>query len=77
MLHEIRLSVPRVRLYAHARAFNGPFSGTTRVNRYQNGKPIRISLKHETVNGSGISWAVYSFYRPDALPAAQTTVSKH
>jgi len=38
--------------------FNGPLSGTTRVSRYQKGKPIWILLKQETVSGSGISWAV-------------------
>ena len=38
--------------------FNGPFSGTTRVSRYQKGKPIWILLKQETVSGSGISWAI-------------------
>ena len=74
--------------------FNGPFSGTTRVSRYQKGKPIWILLKQETVSGSGISWAICKsaprsrqittptahrsvFYRPDALPAAQPTASKH
>ena len=57
-------------------------------------KQIWISLKQETVSGSGISWAICKsapcsrqittpaphhsvFYRPDALPAAQPTVSKH
>ena len=57
-------------------------------------KPIWISLKQETVSGSGIRWAICKsaprsrhitipaphhsvFYRPDALPAAQPTVSKH
>ena len=57
-------------------------------------KPIWISLKQETVSGSGISWAICKsaprsrqittpvphhsvFYRPDALPAAQPTASKH
>ena len=56
--------------------------------------PIWISLKQETVSGSGISWAICKsvpcsrqittpaphhsvFYRPDALPAAQPTASKH
>jgi len=39
--------------------FNGPFSGTTQVSRYQKGKkPIWILLKQDTVSGSGISWAV-------------------
>ena len=28
------------------------------MSRYQNGKPIRILLKQETVSGSGISWAI-------------------
>ena len=53
---------------------------------------IWILLKQERVSGSSISWAIYksaphsrqitvpaplSFYRPDAIPAAQPTVSKH
>ena len=42
-----------------AHPFNGPFSGTTRVSQYQKvKKPIWISLKQETVSGSGISWAI-------------------
>ena len=78
----------------HARTFNGPFSGTSRVSRYQKGKPIWILLKQGTVSGYGISWAICKsaphstqitipaphhsvFYRPDALPASQPTVSKH
>jgi len=56
-------------------------------------KPIWIFLKQETVSGSGISWAICTsaprsrqphqhftsqfVYRPDALPAAQATASKH
>ena len=57
-------------------------------------KPVWILLKQETVNGSGISWAICKsaprsrqittpalhhsvFYRPDVLPAAQPTASKH
>jgi len=64
------------------------WAGTRKV------KPIWISLKQQTVSGSGISWAICKsasrsrqmttpaphhsvFYRPDALPAAQPTVSKH
>ena len=43
----------------HTHPFNGPFSGTTRVSRYQKGEPIWILLEQETVSGSGISWAVY------------------
>ena len=42
----------------HTHSFNGPFSGTSRVSRYQKGKPIWILLKQETVNGTGISWAI-------------------
>ena len=79
--------------YTHT-PFNGPFSGTTQVSRYQKGKKsIWILVKQETVSGSGISWAICKsapcsrqtttpaphrcFYRPDALPAAQPTASKH
>jgi len=57
-------------------------------------KPVWILLEHETVSGSGISWAICKsaprsrqitmpaphhsvFYRPDALPAAKPTASKH
>ena len=64
------------------------WAGTRKVN------PVWISLKQETVSGSGISWAICKsasrsrqittpaphhsvFYRPDALPAAQPTASKH
>jgi len=64
------------------------WAGTSNV------KPIWILLKHETVSGSGISWATCKsaprsrqittpaphnsvFYRPDALPAAKPTASKH
>jgi len=42
----------------HTHLFNGPLSGTTRVSRYQKGKPIWILLKQETASGSGISWAI-------------------
>ena len=80
-----------VRSHTHALAFNGPFSRTARVSRYQ---PIWILLKQETVSGSGISWAICKsaphsrqittpaphlsvFYTPDTLPAAQPTASKH
>jgi len=56
--------VPRAQRYypqlsrKHTHPFNGPFSGTTRVSRYQKGKPVWILLKQETVSGSGISWAI-------------------
>ena len=72
-------------------AFNGHFSGTNWVSRYQKGK---TSLDFTEARDSGISWdicksaptsrqitmpALYHsvFYRPDALPAAQPTASKH
>ena len=45
-------------IYTHTYTFNGPFSGTTQVSRYQKGKPIWILLKQETVSGSGIHWAI-------------------
>jgi len=48
----------RTHTHTHTHPFNGPLSGTTRVSRYQNGKPIWILLKQETVSGSGISWAI-------------------
>jgi len=52
-------------------------SGTIRVSRYQKGKTRTVKtnldlLEQEIVGGSGICWA-----RPDALPAAQPTASKH
>ena len=43
---------------SRSHTFNGSLSGTTRVSRYQKGKPIWILLKQETVSGSGISWAM-------------------
>ena len=44
--------------HTHTHPFNGPLSGTTRVSRYQKGKPTWILLKQETVSSSGISWAM-------------------
>ena len=44
--------------HTHTHLFNGPFSGTTRVSRYQKGKPIWILLKQVSVSSSGISWAI-------------------
>ena len=42
--------------HTHTHPFDGPLSGATQVSRY--GKTIWISLKQETVSGSGISWAI-------------------
>jgi len=55
---QIILHHTHARTHTHTRPFNGPLSGTTRVSRYQKGKPIWILLKQETVCGSGISWAI-------------------
>ena len=37
--------------------FNDPFSGTTRLSRYEKGKTNLDLLEQETGSGSGISWA--------------------
>jgi len=78
----------------HTHTFNGPFSGTTQVSRYQKGKTnldvteardsewqwhqlghmeVCTSLQTDTMPAPHRS----VFYRPDALPAAQPTASKH
>ena len=44
--------------YTHTHPFNGPFSGTTRVSRYQKGKPIWVFLWSKRQWSSGISWAI-------------------
>ena len=44
--------------HTHTHPFNGPFSGTTQVGRYQKGKTNLDLLKQETVSGSGIRWAI-------------------
>ena len=70
------------------------FPGLPRWAGTRKGKLIWILLKHETVSGSSISWAMCKsaprsrqittpaphhsvFCRPDALPAAEPTASKH
>ena len=64
--------------------FNGPFSGTTQVSRYQT--KIWILLKQDTVSGSGISWAICKsaihsrqITTPGRTPfqSAEPTASKH
>ena len=81
-------------LHTHTHPFNGPFSGTTRVSRYQTGKTnldfaeardsewqwhqlghMQVCISLQTDNHA--STPPLCFYRPDALPAAQPTVSKH
>ena len=80
------------KVYTHT--FNGPFSGTTHVSKYQKGKTnldfteardsewqwhqqghMQICTSLQTDNHASTS--PLSFYGPDALPAAQPTVSKH
>jgi len=55
-------------LDTHTHPFNGSLSGTTRVSRYQKGKPIWILLKQETerdedmgldLSGNGSSETMY------------------
>ena len=80
--------------YTHTHPFNGPFSGTTQVSRYQNGKTnldfseprdsewqwhrlghMQLCTLLQTDNHTSTHHSV--FYRPDALPVAQPTASKH
>ena len=75
--------------------FNGPFSRTTRVSRYQKGKTnldftearnsewqwhqlgcMQVCISLQTDNHASTPPLKF-FYRPDALPAAQPTASKH
>jgi len=61
----------------HTHPFNGPLSGTTQVSRYQQGKPIWILPKQETVSGSGVSWAICKSAprsRQIAMPAPHHSV---
>ena len=76
--------------------FNGLFSRTTWVSRYQNGKTNLdfTGARDSEWQWHQLSWAICKsaprsrqitmpvphhsvFYRPDALPAAQPTASKH
>jgi len=70
----------------HTHPFNGPFSGTTLVSRYQKGK---TNLDFTEARDSEWQWhqlghmqvptllQTDNHTRPDALPAAQPTASKH
>ena len=79
--------------FTHTHPFNGHFSGTTQVSRYQKGN---TSLDFTEASDSEWKWhqlgrmqvcillqtaststPPLSFYRPDALPATQPTASKH
>jgi len=80
--------------HTHTHPFNGPFSGSTQVSRYQKGKTnldfteardsewqwhqlghMQVCTVLQTDNHA--STPPLSFYRPDALPAAQPAASKH
>jgi len=77
-------------LDTHTHLFNGRFSSTTQVSRYQKGQ---TNLNFTEARESEWQWhqqvctslqtdnhastPPLSFYRPDALPAAQPTASKH
>ena len=74
----------------HTHPFNGPFPGLPGWASTRKVKLIWILLKQETVSGSDISKSAPRsrqittpaphrsvFYKPDALPAAQPTASKH
>ena len=78
--------------HTHTHTFNGPFSRTTRVGRYQKCKTNldftktrdsewqRHQLGHMqvcTLLQTGNHTSSLIFYRPDALPAVQQTASKH
>jgi len=75
--------------------FDGPFSGSTQVSRYQKGKTnldfteardsewqwhplghMQVCTSLQTDNHASTPPLEF-FYRPDALPAAQPTASKH
>ena len=76
----------------HTHPFNGPFSGTIWVSRYQKGKTnldfteerhsewqwhqlghMQVCTSLQTDNHT----ITHVLHRPDALPAARPTVSKH
>ena len=57
-----------IHTHTHTQPFNGPFSGTTRVSRYQKDKS---NLDFAEARDSEWQW------HPLALPAAQPTASKH
>ena len=79
-------------IVTHAHTFNGSLSGTTQVSRYQKGKAnldfteardsgvswaICKSAPRSKQTTTPAPHHSYVFYRPDALPSAQPTASKH
>ena len=87
-------AVPHLKVYPPTHPFNGHFSRTTQVSRYQKGK---TNLDFTESRDSEWQWhqlgyvqvcislqrvpcqypTTQVFYRPDALPAARPTASKH
>jgi len=77
--------------HRHTHPFNGPFLGLPGWAGTRNLKSVWIFLKQETMSGSQLGYMQVCtllqtttpaphrsvFYRPDALPAAQPTASKH
>ena len=91
---KVKITTYYYSLHTHTHPFNGPFSGTTQVSRYQKDKTnldfteardserqwhqlghMQVSTSLQTNNHA--STPTLSFYRPDALPAARPTASKH
>ena len=74
---EVMLTLPQ--WYTHTHPFDGPLSRTTWVSKRQwqwhQLRHMQICTSLQTNNHA--STLPLSFYRPDALPAAQPTVSKH
>jgi len=61
----------------HAHPFNGPLSRTTRVSKRQWHQLGHMQICTSLQTNNHASTPPLSFYRPDALLAAQPTVSKH
>jgi len=89
---EICFVIVHVSWYTHTHTFNGPFSRTTRMSQYQKGKTnlgFTEAVSGSGISWAICKSASRSrqitvpeptlkfFYRPDALPAAQPTASKH
>ena len=89
-LGKLLTSIVHLFTNTHAHPFNVPFSGTTRVSRYQKGKTnldfaearhseqrhMQVCNSLQTDNHVSTP-PLQFFYRPDALPAAQRRASKH
>jgi len=80
----------RMRTESHTRAFNDPFSGTTQMSRYRKGESnldfteardsewqLRQLGRVQVCTSLQQITTPAPHHRPDALPAAQPTASKH